>query len=193
MDTTADTTKPSTTPAEEPALRTITVGVQDNVAIEASVPEVQVMTEKRSGDFDKDHVSHVVIQVSQSRQEAIFRSVGYHYDWNFPGPYWCFLGKIAAKALYNDEAELEVLNYIPVGRREFIAYTTSMWRAAVKAGKEAGVTELPPLNAIEVNFKKPLPGQPLEMFWVPARGLITAKITQWNEEPDEIDEAEATE
>lgn len=62
MDTTTDTTKPSTTLAEEPALRTITVGVQDHVAIEASVPEVQVMTEERSGDFDKDHVSHVVIQ-----------------------------------------------------------------------------------------------------------------------------------
>lgn len=62
MHTTADTTKPSTTPAEEPALRTITAGVQDNVAIEASVPEVRVMTEERSGDFDKDHVTHVVIQ-----------------------------------------------------------------------------------------------------------------------------------
>lgn len=62
MDTTADTTEPSTTPAEELALRTITDGVPDHVAIEASVPEVRVMTEERSGDFDKDHVSHVVIQ-----------------------------------------------------------------------------------------------------------------------------------
>lgn len=62
MDTTADTTKPSTTPAEEPALRTITEGLEDHAAIEASVPEVRVMTEERSGDFDKDHVSHVVIQ-----------------------------------------------------------------------------------------------------------------------------------
>lgn len=105
--------------------------------------------------------------MSQSRQEAIFRSVGYHYDWNFPGPYWCFLGKIAAKALYNDEAELEVLNYIQVGRREFIAYTTSMRTAAVKAGEGAGVAELPPLKVIEVNFKKPLPGQLWRCFGYP--------------------------
>jgi len=83
---------------------------------------------------------------------------------------------MAAKALYDGEAELEVLNYVPVGRRELIAYTTSMWTAAVEAGRAAGVTELPPLNVIEVNFEKPLPGKPLEMFWVPARGLITAKI-----------------
>lgn len=117
-------------------------------------------------------------RVSNWRQEDIFRYVGYHFDWNFPGPCWCFLGKIAAKALYNDRAELYVLNYVPVGRREFIAYTTSLWMAAVKARKAAGVTELPPLNVIEVNFKKPLPGQPLEMFWGPARGLIAAKIRQ---------------
>lgn len=116
--------------------------------------------------------------MSLSRQTEIFRSVGYHYDWNFPGPYWSFLGKIAAKALYNDEAELEVLNYIPIGRREFIAYTTSTWRDAVKAREAAGVTEPPPLKVIEVNFQKPLPRQPLEMFWQPARGLITAKIRQ---------------
>jgi hypothetical protein len=83
-----------------------------------------------------------------------------------------------AKALYNDRVELHEFNYVPVGRLEFIAYTTSMWRAAVEAGKAAGVTELPPLNVIEVNFKKPLPEQPLEIFWGPARGLVTAKIRQ---------------
>lgn len=117
---------------------------------------------------------------------------------------------MAAKALYDNRAELDVLNYVPVGRREFIAYTTSMWTAAVEAGKAAGVTELPPFNVIEVNFKKPRPGQPLEMFWVPARGLITAKIRRCElkisdvlstiliqdetgiEEPDEIDMSEAT-
>ncbi|KAK3944458.1 hypothetical protein QBC46DRAFT_251883 [Diplogelasinospora grovesii] len=178
MDTITDATNPSATPVEEPSLRTITMGVPDHAAIDASVPEVRATTEERFGDFDKDSVSHVVIQVSLSRQKDIFRYVGYHYDWNFPGPYWHFLGKMAAKALYDDRAELRELNYVPVGRREFIAYTTSMWTAAVKAGKAAGVTELPPLNVIEVNFKKPLPGQPLEMFWGPARGLITAKIRQ---------------
>jgi hypothetical protein len=117
-------------------------------------------------------------RVSTSRQEAIFRSVGYNYDWNFPRPYWHFLGKIVAKALYDGKVELYELNYVSVGRREFIAYTTSMWRTAIEAGKAVGVTELPPLNVIEVDFKKPRLGQPLEIFWGPARGVITTKIKQ---------------
>lgn len=62
MDPTADTTKPSTTPADEPALRTITQELPDHLAIEASVPEVRVTTEGRSEDFDKGNVSHFVIQ-----------------------------------------------------------------------------------------------------------------------------------
>lgn len=77
-------------------------------------------------------------RVSTAKQEQIFRSVGYHYDWDIPGPYWSFLGKMAAKALYNDEAKLRMLNYVAVGRREFIVYTTSMWTTAVKAGRAAG-------------------------------------------------------
>ena len=52
MDTTADATKPLTTPVEEPSLRTITVGVPDHAAIEASVPEVRATTEERFRGFD---------------------------------------------------------------------------------------------------------------------------------------------
>lgn len=62
MDTTADATQASTTPAEEPALHTITEGLPDHAAIEASVPEVRATTEERFKDYDKDRVSHVVIQ-----------------------------------------------------------------------------------------------------------------------------------
>lgn len=82
------------------------------------------------------------------------------------------------KGLFDNKAELRELDFVAVGRREFIAYTTSMWRAAVEAEKAAGMAELPPLSVIEVNFKKPQPGQPLEMTWAPARGLFTAKIRQ---------------
>lgn len=113
-----------------------------------------------------------------SRQTDIFRYVGYKYDWDYPSPFWHFLGKIVAKAVFDDNAELRELNYVAVGRREFIAYTTSMWTAAVEAGEPAGGAELPPLNVIEVNFKKPQPGQPLEMTWGLARGPITNKIRQ---------------
>jgi hypothetical protein len=62
MDTTADATKPLATPAEEPSLRTIAAGVPDDAAIEASVPEIRATTEERFTGFDKDSVSHVVIQ-----------------------------------------------------------------------------------------------------------------------------------
>lgn len=114
--------------------------------------------------------------MSISRQQEIFRYVGYHYDWNFPGPYWYFLGKLAAKALYNDGVKLDVLNYVPLGRREFIAYTTPTWAAAVKANEAEGVTELPPLNVVELNFKKPAANEPLDIFWAPVRNLIIAHI-----------------
>lgn len=117
-------------------------------------------------------------RVTISRQTDIFRHVGYLYDWDYPGPFWHFLGKMAAKAIFDDKAELRIFKFVAVGRREFIAYTTSMWMAAVEAGKTAGVAELPPLNVIEVTFKKPQPGKPLEMNWAPARGLFTAKIRQ---------------
>jgi uncharacterized protein (UPF0210 family) len=62
MDTIADATKSSTTQAEEPSLRTITIGVPDHAAIDASVPEVRATIEERFADFDKNSVSHVVIQ-----------------------------------------------------------------------------------------------------------------------------------
>ena len=113
-----------------------------------------------------------------SRQTDIFRYVGYKYDWDYPSPFWHFLGKIVTKAVFDNTAELRELNYVAVGRREFIAYTTSMWTAAVEAGKAAEGDELPPLNVIEVNFKKPQPGQPLEITWGLARGPITNKIRQ---------------
>lgn len=37
--------------------------------------------------------------------------------------YWCFYGKIAAKALFNNEDALELLSARKVGAREFIAFT----------------------------------------------------------------------
>ncbi len=82
------------------------------------------------------------------------------------------------KGVFHDNTELQELNYVAVRRREFIAYTTSMWRAAVEAGKAAGRDEKPPLSVIEVNFKKPQPGQPLEMTWAPARGMIAAQVAR---------------
>ncbi|KAK4034078.1 hypothetical protein C8A01DRAFT_19064 [Parachaetomium inaequale] len=115
-------------------------------------------------------------RVTIARQTDIFRYIGYQYDWDIPGPFWRFLGKMAAKAILDSKAELRELNFVAVGRREFIAYTTSMWTAAVEAKKAAGMADIPPFSVIEVNFKKPRPGRPLEMTWAPARDLVTTRV-----------------
>lgn len=120
-------------------------------------------------------------RVTVSRQTQIFKCIGYQYDWNVPSPFWDFLGRIAAKAIFDDQTDLKELNFVAIGRREFVAYTTSTWRAAASAQKAAGLAGLeglPPPNVIEVNFKKPQPGQPIEVTWAPARALFTAKIRQ---------------
>ncbi|SPQ25477.1 58f2769c-02f8-434a-b803-ce8e5af8da4a [Thermothielavioides terrestris] len=123
-------------------------------------------------------------RVTISRQVQIFKYIGYQYDWAVPSPFWDFLGRIASKAIFDDQVDLRELNFVAIGRREFVAYTTSTWRAAANAQKAAGLAGLeglPPLNVIEVNFKKPQPGQPIEVTWAPARALFTAKIREWNE------------
>jgi len=119
--------------------------------------------------------------VTISRQLQIFRCLGYKYDWDRPFPFWHFLGRMVAKGVFDDKSDLKELNFVAIGRREFVAYTTSTWRAAAAAQKTAGVAGLellPPLKVIEVNLKKPQPGQPMEMTWAPARALFTAQIRE---------------
>ncbi|KAH6613680.1 hypothetical protein B0J18DRAFT_470017 [Chaetomium sp. MPI-SDFR-AT-0129] len=171
----------------DPTLRKITRGVPDHAAIEAPIPDVRATpaTQNPQNNFDRCTVTHVVIQVTITRQTQIFKHIGYQYDWDVPSVFWYFLGKIAAKALFDDQLELTGLNFVAIGRREFIGYTTPTWKAAADAQKAAGSADLeglPPLNAIEVNFKKPQSGQPLEVTWAPARPIITAKIREWNED-----------
>ncbi|KAK3298391.1 uncharacterized protein B0H64DRAFT_415127 [Chaetomium fimeti] len=111
-------------------------------------------------------------------ETQIFHSIGYQYDWNLPVPFWNFLGRIVAKGVFDDQTELEYLNTCAVGRREFIAYTTAAWAAAVDARKAAGEAEQPPFTVIEVKFKRPEAGQPIEMTWAPARALITTRVAR---------------
>ncbi|KAH6628497.1 hypothetical protein F5144DRAFT_549791 [Chaetomium tenue] len=149
----------------DPSLSTITQGE----AIDTPVPEVRALTEERFNNFELDGVTHVT---------HVFRSIGVQYDWNLPLPFWNYLGRIVAKGVFDDRLELENLNCSAVGRREFVAYTTSAWKAAVEARKAAGEAERPPLNVIEVKFKKPQPGQPIEMTWTPARALISTRVAR---------------
>ncbi len=163
----------------DPSLRTITRGVGRRAAIDAPVPEVRATTQEHLDNFDA--VTHVVIQVTIARQTQIFKCIGYQYDWDVPFPFWDFLGRIVSKAVFDDRVDLEELNFVAVGRREFVAYTTSTWKAAADAQKAAGLAGLeglPPPNVIEENFKKQQPGQPMEVTWAPARALFTAKIKE---------------
>ncbi|KAK4115524.1 hypothetical protein N656DRAFT_775412 [Canariomyces notabilis] len=177
-------------------LRTIALGVPLDLdaAIDAPVPEVCATMEERFKNYDMDRVTHVVIQSVHQSTDSDFPVHRLPIRLGLSRPFWHFLGKMVAKAVYDDETELRELNFVAIGRREFVAFTTSMWRAAEepearteaqnegdKAETMPQATELPPLNVIEVNFKKPQPGQPIELAWTPARGLFTAKIRQWNE------------
>jgi hypothetical protein len=62
LDPIEDAPNLSEVPAGETSLRTITMGVSDTEAIDAEVPDVQATTEEKFRDFDKDPVTHVVIQ-----------------------------------------------------------------------------------------------------------------------------------
>ncbi len=46
----------------DPSLRTITRGVPHRDALDASIPDVRAATEERFKNFDKNAVTHVVIQ-----------------------------------------------------------------------------------------------------------------------------------
>ncbi|KAL2177562.1 uncharacterized protein P884DRAFT_15726 [Thermothelomyces heterothallicus CBS 202.75] len=128
---------PSKIRVDDPSLRPITLGVSNDVAIDAPVPEVRATTtDQQCKDFDMNRTTHVVIQVTISRQMDIFRCIGYQYDWNYPGPFWHFLGKMVAKAVFDSKTELRELNFVAVGRREFVAFTTSMWRRSQGGGRE---------------------------------------------------------
>ena len=88
---------------------------------------------------------------------------------------------MVAKGVFDDKVVLKELNFVAIRRREFIAYTTSVWKTAAETQKAAGKTGMegmPPPNVIEVNFKKPRPGEPIKMTWTPARALFTVKIRQ---------------
>ncbi|KAK3323728.1 hypothetical protein B0T19DRAFT_426802 [Cercophora scortea] len=170
--------EPASEPAPElvpePSLRALHPKSPDPSAVDAPVPHADVACEERVKDLDLKTVSHVVIQISDTRQEQVFRSVGYQFDTNRPSPFWYFLGKIAAQALYGDPATLLLLNYNRVHTREFIGFTTATWAATAKTQDTR-----PPVLVLEIDFKKPRPGEPLQLFWKPARGLITQRIGQW--------------
>ena len=98
------------------------------------------------------------------------QSVGVEYDYDFPTPFWYYHGKVVAKAIYGNEKQLRLLNCSRVQTREFISFTNATF-----ADRKAAGTAMP-LNVVEVDILKPKPGEPLEIFWKPARGVITQRV-----------------
>ncbi|KAF4462312.1 hypothetical protein FALBO_10892 [Fusarium albosuccineum] len=135
------------------------------------VPDVQLQCEDRYASFDLKSVSHVVLQISLGRQQRVFTQIGVKYDWNFPFPFWFFLGKMLSKALFGDDSLLEILNCVHMKQYEFVGYVNK--DRVVDDDKE-----IETVKVIDVYIKRPQPGQPIQIFWKPARGIVVQKIEQ---------------
>jgi len=94
--------------------------------------------------------------------------VGAQYDFNYVFPCWYFLGKIASRALFEDDSLLEIMNSVHVRNREFVGF--------MNITHNVTTDQMQPVKEVEVDIKRPRPGEPVQMFWKPARGLITQKI-----------------
>ncbi|KAJ3549236.1 hypothetical protein NM208_g613 [Fusarium decemcellulare] len=139
-----------------------------------TIPSLQLLGENRFHDFDMRSVSHVVLQISQGRQQQVFRQIGVEYDWDNPFPFWHFLGRMLSKAMFNDDSLLALLNYVPVNNYEFVGYVNRD-----RIGEQEDKDQL---NVIEVHLKRPEPNEPIQIHWKPGRGLVIQKIEQWVKE-----------
>ncbi|KAK7424123.1 hypothetical protein QQX98_000733 [Neonectria punicea] len=173
---------PADNPADNPAERTLQL-VNGKVPYQESaaswvLPDVHLLGEDRFCDFDMKSISHVVLQISGGRQEQVFAQVGVKYEWNLPFPFWHFLGKMLSKALFADDSLLDILNFVPVNNYEFVGYVNKD-RVVDNDQKDKDK-----VNVIDVHLKRPQPGQPIQIFWKPARGLVVRKIEEWVKEQE---------
>ncbi|KAJ5800867.1 uncharacterized protein N7518_002935 [Penicillium psychrosexuale] len=147
----------------------------DHQAITVPVPSVNITVEDKFKSFLLSDITHVVVQLSDKRLDSIMQSVcGISYDFNKPWPFWFFIGKIMSKAFYGNEQQLEWLNAVRVGTREFIAFTNTQDNRDVD--KTEGFSKHTMIQVVEVDFSKPRLGADLDLFWKPARKIITQKV-----------------
>ncbi|KAI2720751.1 hypothetical protein DTO013E5_1929 [Penicillium roqueforti] len=88
-----------------------------------------------------------------------------------------FHWEIMSKAFYGNEQQLEWLNAVRVGTREFIAFNNT--QANKDVDKIEGSSKDVLFQVVEVGFSKPRPGADLELFWKPARKVIAQKVQNW--------------
>ncbi|KAM5383371.1 hypothetical protein ACJZ2D_002064 [Fusarium nematophilum] len=143
------------------------------------LPEVQLLVSTFSKPFpdlpQRDGSQVGVARISGGRQEQVFARIGVKYDWNYPFHFWFFIGKMMSKALFQDDSLLDVLNYIPVNNYEFVGYVNKARGVDDQGSKDQ-------VNVVDVHLKRPQPGQPIQIFWKPARGLVVQKIEEWVKE-----------
>lgn len=96
--------------------------------------------------------------------------VGVEYLSDFPTPFWYYYRKIVAKGIYANGKQLRLLNCIRMRTRVFSSFTNATFADRKAAGKVI------PLNVVEVDILKPRPGEPLQLFWKPARGIIIQRV-----------------
>jgi hypothetical protein len=100
---------------------------------------------------------------------------GVPYNFDKPWPFWFFIGKIISKQFFGNEQQLEWLNATRVGsRREFIAFSNTLNIGQKELSKDGK----PKLQVVEVNFRKPQPGEDLKLFWKPASKLICQRVRE---------------
>jgi hypothetical protein len=99
---------------------------------------------------------------------------GIPYDSNMPWPFWFLIGEIVSKAFFSDEGRLEWLNAVRVRTREFIAFTNIQSNRVSNQDKTD--IEEAKLQVVEVDFSRPQPGEALNLFWKPARPIISKKV-----------------
>ncbi|KAM5350278.1 hypothetical protein ACJ41O_006783 [Fusarium nematophilum] len=163
---------------QEPSLQPVNGDLPYREAVESwALPAAQLRGEDRLANFDLKAITHVVLQVSDARQQQVFSRIGIKHDYNYPYPFWYFLGKIIAKALFEEERLFEILSFVRVRDREFVGYIRK---------DLANKDDQPKPNVVEVDIKRPQPNEPLQIFWKPARGLIVQKIEEWMQNPQPI-------
>ncbi|KAF5680506.1 hypothetical protein FCIRC_5824 [Fusarium circinatum] len=134
------------------------------------LPKVLLLGEDSYIDsFELDCVTHVVLQVSDARQRQVFAQIGVQHDYNYPFPFWHFLGKMISQALFENETSLEILSLTRVNDREFVGFENK------NHPKGNNSTDI---NVIEVSLKRPQLNEPMEIFWRPARGIIIQRLRE---------------
>ncbi|KAL9562999.1 hypothetical protein ACKAV7_012741 [Fusarium commune] len=134
------------------------------------LPKILLLGEERYIDsFESDCVTHVVLLVSDARQRQVFAQIGVQHDYDYPFPFWHFLGKMISQALFENETSLEILSFTRVNGREFVGFETKNYP------KSNNSTDI---NVIEVSLKRPQPNEPMEIFWRPDRGIIIQRLRE---------------